>query len=126
MTKFETLGLSAPILKSVGEMGFETPTAVQEKVIPYLLEDSADLVALSQTGTGKTAAFGLPLMSLLDFESPDTQALILCPTRELCIQITRDLQAYARYIPRVNVVAIYGGAGIRGQIQEIQRGAQIV
>lgn len=126
MTKFETLGLGGPLLKSVSEMGFETPTPVQEKVIPYLLDDAADLVALSQTGTGKTAAFGLPLLSLLDFESPDTQALILCPTRELCIQITRDLQTYAKYIPGVNVVAIYGGAGIRGQIQEIQKGAQII
>jgi ATP-dependent RNA helicase DeaD len=126
MTKFETLGLNEPLLKSISEMGFETPTPVQEKVIPYLLEGAADLVALSQTGTGKTAAFGLPLLSLLDFASPNTQALILCPTRELCIQITRDLQTYAQFVARVNVVAIYGGAGIRGQIQQVQQGAQII
>lgn len=123
---FEPLGLRAPLLKAIDELGFETPTPVQEKVIPYLLEGSSDLVALSQTGTGKTAAFGLPLLSLLDFNSRDTQALILCPTRELCMQITRDLQRFAKYLPAVQVVAIYGGAGIRGQIEELQRGAQIV
>lgn len=126
MNTFETLGLSQPILKSIEEIGFETPTPVQEKVIPHLLEGERDLVALSQTGTGKTAAFGLPLLTMLDFNSRDTQALILCPTRELCIQITRDLQNYAKYISAVNIVAIYGGAGIRGQIMDIQKGAQIV
>lgn len=123
---FETLGLSTPLLKSVAEMGFETPTLIQSKAIPQLLEGAGDMVALSQTGTGKTAAFGLPLLSLLDFSLKTTQALILCPTRELCIQITRDLQQYAKYIPQVNVVAIYGGAGIRGQIMEVQKGAQII
>lgn len=126
MNNFESLGLSGPLLKSIDEMGFENPTPVQEKVIPFLLEGDSDLVALSQTGTGKTAAFGLPLLSLLDFSSRDTQALILCPTRELCIQITKDLQTFAKHLPSVNVVAIYGGAGIRGQILDIQRGAQIV
>ncbi|HEX5551955.1 MAG TPA: DEAD/DEAH box helicase, partial [Chitinophagaceae bacterium] len=126
MTKFETLGLSKPILKAIEEIGFETPTPVQSQVIPHLLTDATDLVALSQTGTGKTAAFGLPLLSLLDFNSRNTQSLILCPTRELCIQITRDLQSYAKYIPEVNIVAIYGGAGIRGQIMDIQKGAQII
>lgn len=126
MNNFESLGLNEPLLKSIEEMGFENPTPVQEKVIPFLLGGDSDLVALSQTGTGKTAAFGLPLLSLLDFASRDTQALILCPTRELCIQITRDLQTFAKHIPSVNIVAIYGGAGIRGQILDIQRGAQIV
>ncbi|MGH2642899.1 MAG: DEAD/DEAH box helicase, partial [Chitinophagaceae bacterium] len=126
MTSFETLGLSNPLLKAIGDMGFEEPTLVQSKVIPTLLESKTDLVALSQTGTGKTAAFGLPLLSLLNFESRDTQALILCPTRELCIQITRDLQSLAKYIPDVNVTAIYGGANIRNQILEMQKGAQIV
>lgn len=126
MHTFNELGLAEPIVKSVAEMGFETPTPIQSKVIPQLLAEITDLVALSQTGTGKTAAFGLPLMSILDFQSRQTQALILCPTRELCIQITRDLQTFAKYIPEARVVAIYGGAGIQGQIQELQKGAHIV
>jgi ATP-dependent RNA helicase DeaD len=126
MSTFETLGLSKSLLKSIDEIGFKTPTPIQLKTIPPLLDRAADLVALSQTGTGKTAAFGLPLLSLLDFSAKSTQALILCPTRELCLQITRDLRGFAKYIPEVNVVAIYGGAGIRGQIQEVQRGAQII
>lgn len=123
---FDTLGLRTPLLKSIAEMGFETPTLIQSKAIPQLLEGAGDMVALSQTGTGKTAAFGLPLLSMLDFSTKTTQALILCPTRELCIQITKDLKQYAKYIPEVNVVAIYGGAGIRGQILEVQNGAQII
>lgn len=126
MSSFETLGLSSPLLKAIDDMGFEEPTPVQSKVIPSLLEGNTDVVALSQTGTGKTAAFGLPLLSLLDFNSRDSQALILCPTRELCIQIARDLQNFSKYIPEVNVAAIYGGANIRNQILEIQKGAQII
>jgi ATP-dependent RNA helicase DeaD len=126
MTSFETLGLSNPLLKAIDDMGFEEPTPVQSKVIPALLEQGTDLVALSQTGTGKTAAFGLPLLSLLDFNSRDTQALILCPTRELCMQIARDLKSFSEYIPEVNIAAIYGGANIRDQILEIQKGAQII
>lgn len=125
-TPFETLGLRTPLLKSIEELGFETPTAIQAKAIPQLLEGAGDMMALSQTGTGKTAAFGLPLLSLLDFSLKTTQALILCPTRELCIQISRDLQQYAKYLPEVHVVPIYGGAGIRGQILEVQKGAHII
>jgi ATP-dependent RNA helicase DeaD len=126
MNKFEALGLSDFIVKAVTELGFESPTPIQEKVIPALLTGNTDLVALAQTGTGKTAAFGLPLISLIDFNSRDTQALIMCPTRELCMQITRDLQSYTKYIKDANIVAIYGGASIDTQTREIKRGAQIV
>jgi ATP-dependent RNA helicase DeaD len=126
MNKFEALGLSDVIVKAVTELGFETPTPIQEKVIPALLNGNTDLVALAQTGTGKTAAFGLPLTSLIDFSSRDTQAVIICPTRELCMQITRDLQSYTKYIKDANIVAIYGGASIDTQTREIKRGAQIV
>ena len=126
MNKFEALGLNNAIVKAVTELGFESPTPIQEKVIPALLTGNTDLVALAQTGTGKTAAFGLPLISLIDFESRDTQAVILCPTRELCMQITRDLQSYTRFISGANIVAIYGGASIDNQSRDIKKGAQIV
>ncbi len=126
MNKFEALGLNSAIIKATTGMGFETPTPIQEKVIPLLLEGSTDLVALAQTGTGKTAAFGLPLAMRLDFASRQTQALILCPTRELCMQIAKDIKTYTTYIPGVNVVPVYGGASINGQITDIKRGAQII
>lgn len=126
MNKFEALGLNNDIVKAVTELGFESPTPIQEKVIPALLTGSTDLVALAQTGTGKTAAFGLPLTSLVDFASRETQAVILCPTRELCMQITRDLQSYTKYISGANIVAVYGGASIDNQSRDIKKGAQIV
>jgi ATP-dependent RNA helicase DeaD len=126
MNKFEALGLNESIVKAVTELGFESPTPIQEKTIPALLTGTADLVALAQTGTGKTAAFGLPLISLIDFTSRDTQAIILCPTRELCMQITRDLQSFTKYISGANIVAIYGGASIDNQTRDIRKGAQIV
>jgi ATP-dependent RNA helicase DeaD len=126
MNKFEALGLSNAIVKAVTELGFESPTPIQEKAIPALLTGKSDLVALAQTGTGKTAAFGLPLTSLIDFKSRDTQAVILCPTRELCMQITRDLQSYTKYVDGANIVAIYGGASIDNQTRDIKKGAQIV
>lgn len=126
MNKFEALGLNNDIVKAVTELGFESPTPIQEKVIPALLTGKTDLVALAQTGTGKTAAFGLPLTSLVDFTSRDTQAVILCPTRELCMQITRDLQSYTKYISGANIVAVYGGASIDNQSRDIKKGAQIV
>jgi ATP-dependent RNA helicase DeaD len=126
MNKFEALGLGDLIVKAVTELGFESPTPIQEKVIPALLNGNTDLVALAQTGTGKTAGFGLPLISLIDFKSRETQALILCPTRELCMQITRDLQSYTKYMEGANIVAIYGGASIENQTRDIRRGAQIV
>lgn len=126
MNKFEALGLSNSIVKAVTELGFETPTPIQEKTIPALLTGNSDLVALAQTGTGKTAGFGLPLISLVDFTLRDTQAVVLCPTRELCMQITRDLQSYTKYINGANIVAIYGGASIDNQTRDIRKGAQIV
>ncbi len=126
MTKFEALGLQQSLLDAVTDMGFETPSEVQEKAIPLLLEGEIDLVALAQTGTGKTAAFGFPLIQKIEAESRTTQGLILSPTRELCLQITNELKAYSKYEKSINVVAIYGGASITEQARQIRRGAQIV
>lgn len=126
MTKFEALGLDKSLLDAVSDMGFETPSEVQEKAIPILLESETDLVALAQTGTGKTAAFGFPLIQKIDGNSRTTQGLILSPTRELCLQITNELQLYSKYEKNISVVAIYGGASITEQARQIKRGAQIV
>ena len=126
MTTFKSLGLNAELLKAVEKLGFETPTDVQDKVIPILLEQDTDLVALAQTGTGKTAAFGFPMLQRIDSTNRRTQGLILSPTRELCIQITNDMVEYGKAIKGVNVVAIYGGANIQEQANKIKRGAQIV
>lgn len=126
MTKFEALGLQKSLLDAVADLGFETPSEVQEKAIPILLESETDLVALAQTGTGKTAAFGFPLIQKIDSDSRNTQGLILSPTRELCLQITNELQLYAKYERNINVVAIYGGASITEQARQIKRGAQII
>jgi len=126
MTKFKALGLQKSLLDAVADLGFETPSEVQEKAIPLLLEDEIDLVALAQTGTGKTAAFGFPLIQKIDSESRTTQGLILSPTRELCLQITNDLKLYTKYEKSINVVAIYGGASITDQARQVKRGAQIV
>ncbi|MBD0849078.1 DEAD/DEAH box helicase [Maribacter arenosus] len=126
MTKFKALGLQQSLLDAVADLGFETPSEVQEKAIPILLEDETDLVALAQTGTGKTAAFGFPLIQKIDRESRTTQGLILSPTRELCLQITNELKLYAKYEKSINVVAIYGGASITEQAKQVKRGAQIV
>ena len=115
MTKFEALGLTESLLNAVSDMGFEQPSEVQEKAIPILLGEDTDLVALAQTGTGKTAAFGFPLIQKIDAASRTTQGLILSPTRELCLQITNELQLYSKYEKGVNVVAIYGGASITEQ-----------
>lgn len=126
MMNFELLGLGKNVLRAIAELGFETPTPIQEQAIPVMLGGNQDVVALAQTGTGKTAAFGLPLTDLLDFNERHTQALILAPTRELCMQITRDLANYTKYTTGAHVVAIYGGASIDGQIREMKRGPQIV
>jgi ATP-dependent RNA helicase DeaD len=126
MTKFEALGLQKSLLDAVADLGFETPSEVQEKAIPILLESETDLVALAQTGTGKTAAFGFPLIQKIDSNSRTTQGLILSPTRELCLQITKEMQAYSKYERNINVVAIYGGASITDQSRQIKRGAQII
>lgn len=126
MNKFEQLGLNPAILKAIEDMGFESPSEVQEKAIPILLQENTDIVALAQTGTGKTAAFGFPLIQKISAESKHTQGLILSPTRELCLQITNELKNYAKYTPGMNTVAIYGGASITDQAKQIKRGAQII
>ena len=126
MNKFEQLGLSESLLKAILDLGFENPTEVQEKAIPLLLEKDTDLVALAQTGTGKTAAFGFPLIQKIDANNRNTQALILSPTRELCLQITNEIKNYSKYEKGINVVAVYGGASITEQARDIKRGAQII
>ncbi|WP_418263371.1 DEAD/DEAH box helicase [Flavobacterium faecale] len=126
MNKFEQLGLSESLLKAILDLGFENPSEVQEKAIPLLLEKDTDLVALAQTGTGKTAAFGFPVIQKIDADNRNTQALILSPTRELCLQITNELKNYSKYEKGINVVAVYGGASITEQAREIKRGAQII
>lgn len=126
MNKFEQLGLSESLLRAIIDLGFESPTEVQEKAIPLLLEKDTDMVALAQTGTGKTAAFGFPLIQKIDVTNRNTQALILSPTRELCLQITNGIKDYSKYEKGINVVAVYGGASITEQAREIKRGAQII
>ena len=126
MATFKSLGLNSKLLHSIEKLGFETPTEVQVKVIPLLLDSSTDLIALAQTGTGKTAAFGFPLLQLINTKSKNTQGLILSPTRELCLQITNDLSVYAQNQKNINIVAIYGGANISEQAKKIKRGSQII
>ncbi|WP_340199123.1 DEAD/DEAH box helicase [Ascidiimonas sp. W6] len=126
MNKFEQLGLNEQLLDAIKDMGFETPSEVQEKAIPVLLEQDIDMVALAQTGTGKTAAFGFPMIQKIDAGSKKTQGLILSPTRELCLQITNELKNYSKYVKGLHVVAIYGGASISEQARDVKRGAQIV
>ena len=126
MTTFKSLGLNAQLLKAVENLGFESPTEVQHKVIPILLENNTDLVALAQTGTGKTAAFGFPILQKIDTENRSTQGLIISPTRELCLQITNDMSTYGQGLKNLNIVAIYGGASITEQAKKIKRGAQII
>ncbi|MBE9577130.1 DEAD/DEAH box helicase [Flavobacterium proteolyticum] len=126
MNKFEQLGLNESLLRAIKDLGFENPSEVQEKAIPVLLEQNTDLVALAQTGTGKTAAFGFPLIQKIDAENKNTQALILSPTRELCLQITNEIKLYSKYIKGLHTVAVYGGASITEQAREVKRGAQII
>ena len=126
MNPFNELGIRHDIVNAITELGFEKPTPIQEGAIPLLLSGSNDFVGLAQTGTGKTAAFGLPLLELIDYSKNHPQALILCPTRELCLQISNDVKNYAKNLPNVNVVAVYGGAAIVNQLKEIRRGVQIV
>lgn len=126
MTVFKDLGLEEHLLKAITDMGFETPSEVQAKAIPILLERETDMVALAQTGTGKTAAFGFPMLQKIDVNSRTTQGLIISPTRELCLQITNEMIAYGKYMPGLNVTAIYGGASITDQARQIKRGAQVI
>lgn len=126
MSTFQELGLEERILQAINDLGFETPSEVQQKAIPVLLEDESDLVALAQTGTGKTAAFGFPMLQKIDADSRTTQGLILSPTRELCLQITNELKNYGKYFKGLNVTAIYGGASISDQARQVKKGAQII
>lgn len=125
---FQQLGLSAEIITAITEIGYETPMPIQEAVIPHLLDtdNSQDLIALAQTGTGKTAAYGLPVLQRLNPDDRTTQAIILSPTRELCLQICDDLKDYSRYMEGLHIVAVYGGASIEGQIRSLKKGAQII
>ena len=126
MKTFEALGISAPLCEAIKEMGFESPMPVQEAVIPHLLGGGIDIIALAQTGTGKTAAFGLPILQNINTSKRYPQALILSPTRELCVQIAKDLTNYSKYLDDLNVVAVYGGASIELQMKQIAKGVQIV
>jgi len=123
---FFQFSLKSEIIKAVTEMGFNQPTPIQEKVIPHLISSSQDLIASAQTGTGKTAAFGLPVLSTTNTEDSSVQTLILCPTRELCMQITNDLISYSKYLKSLNILAVYGGTKIEKQIKALKKGPQIV
>ncbi|TYA92203.1 DEAD/DEAH box helicase [Seonamhaeicola marinus] len=126
MSTFQNLGLQDNLLQAITDLGFEKPSEVQEKAIPILLDEETDLVALAQTGTGKTAAFGFPMLQKIQIDSRTTQGLILSPTRELCLQIANELKLYGKYCKGLNVVAIYGGASITEQAKQVKRGAQII
>lgn len=126
MNTFLNLGIEKHLLDAINDLGFETPSEIQQKTIPKLLSTECDLVALAQTGTGKTAAFGFPMLQKIDIKSRTTQGLILSPTRELCLQITNELKLYGKYCNGLNVTAIYGGASITDQAKNIKRGSQII
>ncbi len=126
MSTFEELGLKPELLKIIDELGFVNPTPIQDKIIPVILNTSKDLIGLAQTGTGKTAAFGLPIIQQSDITSGQVQSLVLCPTRELCMQVANDLKTYSRYINHFKAISVYGGASIEPQINAIKKGCQIV
>ena len=123
---FEELGIASPVLKAIREMGYEAPMPVQEEVIPFLLGEDNDVIALAQTGTGKTAAYGLPVLQKTDIHKQTPQALILCPTRELCLQIAGDLSDYSKYIDALKVLPVYGGSSIDSQIKALKKGVHVV
>ena len=126
MKTFEELGVRDDLRRAIEELGFENPMPVQEKVIPHLLNEDTDVVALAQTGTGKTAAFGLPVLQRINPEINHPQALILSPTRELCLQIGSDLADFSKYMPAVKVLPVYGGSSIESQIRALKGGVQII
>lgn len=126
MKTFEELGVQPELLKAIGELGFEQPMPIQEMVIPHLLNEDGDVVGLAQTGTGKTAAFGLPVLQRIDPKNNDTQALIIAPTRELCLQIAGDLADFAKYIEGLKILPVYGGSSIESQIRSLRRGVQVI
>ena len=123
---FESLGLEERLLKAVKDLGFEEATTIQEKSIPVLLSGTKDFIGLAQTGTGKTAAFGLPMLQIIDKDKKFPQAMIVCPTRELCMQIVNEIELFKKYSPGISVVAVYGGASISMQVRDIKRGVQII
>ena len=123
---FSDIKLNQSIQKSLVDLDFINPTPIQIKAIPFLLESNQDLISLAQTGTGKTAAFGLPLINKVNIKKKNTQSIILCPTRELCLQITKDLKLYSTYIKELLITPIYGGSDIRKQMRELKLGSQIV
>ncbi len=126
MTTFEAMGIRPELLRGIRELGFENPMPIQKKVIPVLLNNKQDIIGFAQTGTGKTAAFGLPLIQLIQPGNSKTQALILSPTRELCLQIANDLKNYAKYMDNLNIVTVYGGADIVQQLRALKKGAHII
>ena len=126
MKTFQELGVSEEILRAITELGYENPMPVQEEVIPYLLGNGNDVVALAQTGTGKTAAFGLPLIQKIEVKNRVPQALVLCPTRELCLQIAGDLTDYSKYVDGLRVLPVYGGSSIESQIRNLKKGVHII
>tara|TARA_B100001093_G_scaffold97875_1_gene89843 strand:+ start:8669 stop:10411 length:1743 start_codon:yes stop_codon:yes gene_type:complete len=126
MTDFKALGIHKELVKSITEIGFVNPTPIQLEAIPFLLKTNQDLIGLAQTGTGKTAAFGLPIIQQIDLSVNQVQSIILCPTRELCIQIAKDLSIYSKYLKFIKIVPVYGGTSIENQIKSIKKGAQII
>ncbi|MBU6261597.1 MAG: DEAD/DEAH box helicase [Bacteroidetes bacterium] len=126
MTTFEELGIDARLIQSTTELGYVNPTAIQEQAIPVLLSGTKDFIGLAQTGTGKTAAFGLPLLHIIDEKAKYPQALVVCPTRELCMQIVKEVELFKKYMPGISVVAVYGGTSIGLQIRDLKRGVQII
>ena len=126
MKTFEELGVCAEIRRAIEELGFEQPMPIQEEVIPYLLGNRNDVIALAQTGTGKTAAFGIPLLQRINTAEKKTQAIVLSPTRELCLQITDDLKDFSKYMTGIRVTAVYGGTSIVNQINTLKRGVHII
>ncbi|MDH8702432.1 ATP-dependent RNA helicase DeaD [Dysgonomonadaceae bacterium PH5-43] len=126
MKTFEELGVASNIIKAISEMGYENPMPVQEEVIPYLLGNDNEVIALAQTGTGKTAAFGLPILQQIQLNNTQPQAVILCPTRELCLQIANDLNDYSKYIDKLKVIPVYGGSSIESQIRALKRGVHVI
>jgi ATP-dependent RNA helicase DeaD len=126
MTTFKDLGIGKELLKSIAEIGFISPTPIQTESIPFLLKTNQDLIALAQTGTGKTAAFGLPTIQQIDGKINHVQSIVLCPTRELCIQIAKDLTTFTKYLKNIKIVPVYGGTSIENQIKSIKKGVQII
>jgi len=126
VNNFKNLGIEQKLIDSISELGFENPTPVQEKAIPLVLNDRSDLIALAQTGTGKTAAFGLPSIQQIDLKNKNIQTIVLCPTRELCIQISKDLISYSKFLKAIKITPVYGGASIENQIKAIRKGTHII